>query len=80
MLEPFAARFVEALPALSDAGMLTILTTVRTMFPLAGADVALADRLVAFAEGDDASPLISRVVLERSDTLRRMLRSRGADG
>ncbi len=80
VLEPFAARFLDALPALSEAGMLTIMTTVGTMFPYAGADTALADRLVAFAKEPGANPLIARQVLEYSDTLRRMLRARGADG
>ncbi len=78
LLAPYADRYLESLPALREAGMLSVLGTVVSMFPLAGVDEGFVSRVTRFAHGTELSPMISQRLLEQADRLQRMLRTRAA--
>jgi aminopeptidase N len=74
VLRPFAERYLELLPELHRGGMTPAMVFASRLFPVYGIDEAFLDRLAAAATG--AAPVVSKTVTERSDLLRRMLRSR----
>jgi aminopeptidase N len=77
LLAPYADRYLAALPALNDAGMLAAMGMVRAMFPLVGVDNAFVDRVERTAAADTLSPVITRGLQEQADRLRRMVKARG---
>jgi aminopeptidase N len=77
LLAPYADRYLTALPALNDAGMLAAMGMVRAMFPLVGAGNDFVDRVERAAVGGTLSPAISRGLQEQADRLRRMVSARG---
>jgi aminopeptidase N len=76
VLAPFADRYLEALPAFSDKGMLSVITLVTAMFPVVAVDRSFADRVDGVASAGTVSPMIANRLLEQSDRLKRMLRAR----
>ena len=78
LLAPYADRYLESLPALREAGMLSVLGTVVSMFPLAGVDDGFVGRVTRVANGSELSPMIAQRLLEQADRLQRMLRTRAA--
>ena len=78
LLEPFAQAYLDALPAMGSSGMTWAMSLTGNMFPKAGADEQLADRLEQAAAGPDVTVLVAKRVLERLDRLRRMLIGRRA--
>jgi aminopeptidase N len=77
LLAPYPARYLEALPALREAGVLSVMTTVTAMFPVVGVDRGFADRVDEVANSDTVTPTIASRMLEQGDRLRRMLAARG---
>jgi aminopeptidase N len=76
LLAPYAERFVELLPRLDRGGMIPAMTHTYRLFPLFAID---EDFLVtAEAAAQQAAPVVRKTLLERSDEVRRMLRSRGS--
>ena len=78
VLAPYVDRFVDAIPALSRLGMIPAMTIAGVMFPLVGVDESGLARVLEAGQGPDASPLVTRTVLERADQVRRMLAARAA--
>jgi len=76
LMAPFAERYRAAMPTMHEAGMMTAISVSTFMFPWFGGDEAFADSLVAAAADPTVSPLVRRNVVELTDLLRRMLRSR----
>jgi aminopeptidase N len=76
VLAPYADRYVEVLPELGGAGMISAIHWTRRLFPLTGIDEAYLDRVCAAASG--ATPVVRARVLQRADEVRRMLRARAA--
>ena len=79
-LAPFAERYIDALPRLGLAGMISAMSIGSSMFPLVGVSPDYVDRVVSAAEGPGVSPVVARGVLVRADQLRRMLSARGVTG
>jgi aminopeptidase N len=77
LLAPFADRYLDALPALGEAGMLAVMGMVSAMFPVVGVDAEFVDRVTQTAARDDVSPMMARRLQEQADRLQRMLRARG---
>ncbi|HET7356306.1 MAG TPA: aminopeptidase N [Nocardioidaceae bacterium] len=78
LLAPFAEQLLEVLPAVQGTGLLRTLALVRGMFPTAGVDGDWLDRVDALARAGTLAPVVSNVLLERADRVRRMWRARGA--
>ncbi len=78
VLAPFAERYLQMLPGLSDRNSLVQGAVPWWFFPTWGVDETWRRRLVEVAGRDDVSPAVGRTVLERADVLERMLRARAA--
>ena len=76
VLAPYADRYLEALPGLSDAGMLAVLSIAGTMFPYVAVEDGFPERAVQAAKRPDVSPLLSKQLIDNVDQLRRMLSAR----
>jgi aminopeptidase N len=74
VLSPYAERFVQLLPHLDRGGMIPAMTHTRRLFPLFSIDEDFLATAQAAAER--AAPVVRKTLLERSDEVRRMLRSR----
>jgi aminopeptidase N len=77
LLAPYAERYLAALPALGEAGMIVAMVTAMAMFPLSGVGPEFLDRVEAVASSQDVSPVVKQRVRERADQLSRMLGVRG---
>jgi aminopeptidase N len=73
---PFAERYLEVLPDLGSAGMISAMVRAQTMFPLFGVGREFVDRVVAATQTAGFSPVVRGRVLDRADQLDRMLRAR----
>jgi aminopeptidase N len=78
VLAPYADRFVDALPAMGDSGMLWAISLSLYMFPKAGVDTGYPGRIDEAAQRPDVSAVVRANVRERADVLARMLRARAA--
>jgi aminopeptidase N len=76
-LEGFTGRFLEAVVGLRGNAMTAEVLT-RAMFPSAVGDERFLDDLQRAADGGSVSPSVRQALLERGDTLRRMLRARAS--
>jgi aminopeptidase N len=76
VLAPFAEKYLEILPAISRAGMIQAMASAIGMFPWYGVDSSYLERVMAAAEADTVSPIVSARVRESADQLRRMLAAR----
>jgi aminopeptidase N len=76
VLADFRETYLEALPEMGASGMVWALALTGSMFPKADVDPAYPDRLQSATAGDRIAPVVSQRVLERLDTLRRMLTAR----
>jgi aminopeptidase N len=74
VLQPFAERYVEALPRFHEGGMIPAMVYSVRLFPLVGIEGADVDRIEQAAA--DAAPVVRKEVVERADLVRRMLRAR----
>ena len=75
LLAPYAERYLELLPGLHRGGMIHGMAFTHRLFPLFGIDESFFARADAAAEA--AAPVVRKTLAERSDEVRRMLRSRG---
>ncbi len=76
ILVQFADRYLEILPTLHLAGMIPALTVSSALYPRAGVGAAFAGKAVAAARAEGVSPVVARTVIEWTDRLNRMLRTR----
>jgi aminopeptidase N len=74
---PFAERYLDALPDLGSAGMISAMVRAQAMFPMFGVGREFVDRVVAATQTAGFSPVVRGRVLDRADQLERMLRARG---
>ena len=76
ILAPYADRYLEALPTLHLGGMISALGLSNALYPKAGVGTAFAERAVAAAKGARVSPPVAKTVIESTDRLKRMLKTR----
>jgi aminopeptidase N len=76
LLAPYADRYLKILPTLHSRGMIPAMSVTGTLYPRAGVDASFAERAVAAAKAESVSPAVSRMVIELTDRLNRMLRTR----
>jgi aminopeptidase N len=76
VLVPFVERFTEALPDIGRTGMVVAITVTSTMFPVVGPDRTGLTRLREAAASDEVTPLVRRIVIERSEQVGHMLDAR----
>jgi aminopeptidase N len=76
ILAPYADRYLEALPTLHLGGMISALGLSNALYPKAGVGAEFAERAVAAAKGTRVSPPVAKTVIESSDRLKRMLKTR----
>ncbi|MFG2789735.1 aminopeptidase N [Streptomyces sp. NPDC048419] len=74
VLAPYAEHYLEAIPRLDQGGMILAMVFTNRLFPPHAVDDAYVD--TARHAADDAAPVVRKTLLERSDVVRRMLRSR----
>ncbi|MHC3473153.1 aminopeptidase N [Streptomyces sp. 7R007] len=74
LLEPYAQRYLDAVPDLHHGGMIPAMAFTRHLFPLHAIDTAYIDKAQQAAL--EAAPVVRTTLLERSDMVRRMLRTR----
>ncbi|GAA1671580.1 aminopeptidase N [Kribbella yunnanensis] len=75
LLKPYAERYLELVPTFHEGGGVAATAYTRALFPLYGVGRAYVDRAEALAA--QSGPVVRTNLLDRSDRLRRMLRSRG---
>ncbi|HEX8488437.1 MAG TPA: aminopeptidase N [Propionibacteriaceae bacterium] len=78
LLAPYRAAYRDGLVEMGASGMQWALAVSGFMFPMADADQTYLDELEAAAAHPDVVPVVRQRMLERLDTLRRMVRSRSA--
>ncbi len=78
LLAPYAHRYLAVMPTMHDGGMMAAISVSGFMFPWFGGDEGFAEDLVTSAAEPGVSPLVRRNVVEFTDLLRRMLRSRAS--
>ncbi|MET0693682.1 MAG: aminopeptidase N, partial [Propionibacteriaceae bacterium] len=76
VLAPFRQAYLDVLPELGHSGMTWTLALTGSIFPQADTDDDFPARLVSAATAPGVSYLVGKRVLERTDTLRRMLVTR----
>jgi aminopeptidase N len=74
VLRPYAERYLDLVPELHRGGMTPAMVYAARLFPPHAVDAAFLDR--ASAAVAQAAPVVGRTLIERTDVLRRMLRSR----
>ncbi len=76
LLAPYAERYFQALPTLHLAGMIQGVIMSTALFPHAGAGAEFAAKAVTAARADGVSPAVAKNVIELTDRLNRMLKTR----
>ncbi|HEU4426042.1 MAG TPA: aminopeptidase N [Pilimelia sp.] len=75
LLAPYTRLYLDLVPDMHRGGMLQAMVFTNRLFPPYAVDQAFLERAKAAAEY--AIPVVRKTLLERADTVRRMLRSRG---
>ncbi len=78
LLAPYAERYLDGLDRFDEGGMIPGMVYTSAFLPLVGVD----EDFLALAAGraESAAPVVRKTLAERSDQLRRMLRSRSLSG
>jgi aminopeptidase N len=76
LMAPYAQRYLEALPTLHQVSMISATVMSGALYPRAGVGPAFAQQAVAAAKADGVSPGVTRAVIELTDQLNRVLKSR----
>jgi aminopeptidase N len=74
LLAPYAERYLDLLPGLDRGGMIPAMRYTGLLLPLFGVDESFLDRAEKVAE--KTAPVVRKTLRERSDLVRRILRSR----
>jgi len=77
LLREYTGRYLETVREL-QGGMMMVSAVTRAFFPTAVGDAAFLAAAEDAADADGVNPSLRLALLERSDTLRRMLRAREA--
>ncbi|GGL19593.1 aminopeptidase N [Mangrovihabitans endophyticus] len=75
LLAPYPEKFLDLLPDLGRGGSITSMTYAGRLFPTVAVGADFLDR-VEEASGE-ATPAVRKILLERADLMRRVLRARG---
>jgi aminopeptidase N len=76
ILAPYADRYLQVLPTLHLRGMIAALGLSSSLYPKAGVGAAFAEQAIAAATSEGISPPVARTVIELTDRLNRMLKTR----
>jgi aminopeptidase N len=76
ILAPYADRYLQVLPTLHLRGMISALGLTNALYPKAGVGAEFTEKAVAAAKGDGISPPVAKAVIESTDRLNRMLKTR----
>ena len=76
ILAPYADRYLQALPTLHLGGMIPALGLSSSLYPKAGVGAAFAEKATAAAKSEGISPPVAKTVIEMTDRLNRMLKTR----
>ncbi|MEU6142735.1 aminopeptidase N [Streptomyces sp. NPDC047081] len=76
LLAPYAHRYLDSIPGLHQGGMIPAMGFTRQLFPPHAIDEAYIEK--ARQASEEAAPVVRKTLLERSDAISRMLRSRSA--
>jgi aminopeptidase N len=74
LLTPYTERYLESIPHLHQGGMIPAMTYTGHLFPPHAVDSSYVEK--AQQASHDAAPVVRTTLLERSDAVHRMLRSR----
>ncbi|MGW1750312.1 aminopeptidase N [Streptomyces sp. NPDC002092] len=74
LLSPYTQRYLEVIPHLHQGGMIPAMGFTSHLFPAHAIDSGYIETAQQIAA--EAAPVVRNTLLERSDTVRRMLRSR----
>ncbi|MEU6257020.1 aminopeptidase N [Streptomyces sp. NPDC047043] len=74
LLAPYAERYLDSIPHLHHGGMIPAMTFTSHLFPPHAIDAAYVAK--AQHASQEAAPVVRNTLLERSDAVSRMLRSR----
>ncbi|MGW3121726.1 aminopeptidase N [Streptomyces sp. NPDC001107] len=74
LLTPYTQHYLEAIPQLHQGGMIPAMVFTGHLFPPHAIDSGYIETAQQIAE--EAAPVVRNTLLERSDTVRRMLHSR----
>ncbi|MFJ8154572.1 aminopeptidase N [Streptomyces sp. NPDC094468] len=77
LLAPYAEHYLTEIPQLDQGGMIPAMVYTSQLFPLYGIDSAFVEK--AQQAGQEAVPVVRKTLLERADTVLRMLRARTAN-
>ncbi|MEU2420327.1 aminopeptidase N [Streptomyces sp. NPDC007851] len=75
-LAPYAGHYLDVVPGLEQGGMIPAMVYTSQLFPLFGIDATYVEKVQQAAR--QTAPVVHKSLLERSDAVRRMLRSRTA--
>ncbi len=78
LLREYTSRYLQAVGGLSG-GNLTMLAYTRSWFPTAVGDAEFLAEAETFAHAEDTNPTVRLNLLQATDTLRRMLRTRAQE-
>ncbi|MFC8513909.1 aminopeptidase N [Streptomyces sp. NPDC057257] len=78
LLAPYAQRYLDSIPQLHQGGMIPAMGFTRQLFPPHAVDEPYIEK--ARQASEDAAPVVRKTLLERSDAISRMLRSRAGWG
>jgi aminopeptidase N len=76
LLAPFAEKYLDRVPSLHRGGLLPAMVFTRWLFPVFGLNGDLVEWERALEA--DAAPVVRRVISERLDEVRRMVRARAS--
>lgn len=77
LLAPYAERYLAEIPRLDQGGMIPAMVYTSQLFPPYAIDSAYVERAQQAIQ--EAAPVVRNTLLERSDTVRRMLRARAVN-
>ncbi|MFQ3559696.1 aminopeptidase N [Streptomyces gramineus] len=77
LLAPYAEHYLAEMPQLGQGGMIPAMVYTSQLFPLYGIDSAFVEK--AQQAGQETVPVVRKTLLERADTVLRMLRARTAN-
>ncbi|MFJ5641017.1 aminopeptidase N [Streptomyces sp. NPDC093223] len=77
LLAPYAEHYLAEMPQLDQGGMIPAMVYTSQLFPLYGIDSAFVEK--AQQAGQETVPVVRKTLLERADTVLRMLRARAAN-
>jgi aminopeptidase N len=76
ILAPYSDRYLKVLPTLHLGGLIPALGLSSSLYPRAGVGADFAERAIEAAKSEAISPPVAKTVIELTDRLNRMLKTR----